>query len=145
MLKKLSPLLSLLLLTISACTISLVPEYSAALETQITKTAKLNDKLYIQLLNADPNKRAFSIFSDQYTDIEAEIHAIKVKNEVRNHQEAFAGIIQNLENAFIQYKNEHKNKTSPLTDPEIILYQNYIRDFWKPLLIAESSLKKVKK
>ena len=145
MFKKLSPFLSLVFLTFSACTISLVPEYSAALESQITKTAKHNDKLYIQLLNAEPNKRSFSAFSDQYTDIEAEIHAIKLKNEIRNNHEAFTGIIQNLENAFIQYKNEHKNKMSPLTDSEIILYQNYIRDFWKPLLVAESSLKKIKK
>ena len=145
MFKKLSPYLSFLLLTLSACTISLVPEYSAALESQITKTAKLNDKLYIQLLNADPNKRTFSSYSDQYTDIESEIHAIKLKNEIRNNNASFASIIQNLENAFILYKNEHKNKISPLTDAEIILYQNYIRDFWKPLLIAESSLKKVKR
>ena len=52
-------------------------------------------------------------------------------------------IIRNLDSVFVKYKNHHKSKNT-LSDGEIKLNQVYIKDLWKPLLIAESGLKKAK-
>jgi hypothetical protein len=139
------PYLLLVILFISACTITLVPTYDAQLESEIINGAKLNDKLYIDLLNAESSKRNFQFWLEKYSEIEAEIHTILLKNEIRKNNTDMLAIVKSLDSAFVKYKLEHKNKPTQLTDGELIIYQSYIKAFWKPLLIAEGGLKKAKK
>jgi hypothetical protein len=143
-LKRFIGIISIFLL-VASCRVSLVPEYSKEIETQITNGAKLNDKLYIDLLNAPLEKRGFDVFSARYSEVEAEINSIRLKNEIRKQNVDMLKIIDNLANGFKGIKEEHKNKKSPLTDGEITVYQATLKGYWKPLLIAEGGLKKVKK
>ena len=126
-----------------SCRVVLVPEYSAELENQIVQGAKLNDRLYINLLDANPDKRSIQLYADKYAEIESEIHSILLKNETRKKNNDMLVIIRNLDSVFVKYKNHHKSKNT-LSDGEIKLNQVYIKDLWKPLLIAESGLKKAK-
>ena len=128
-----------------SCTVSLVPEYSADLESQITKGAKMNDKIYIDLLNAESSKRSFIMYADRYAEVEAEINSIRLRNEVRKNNTDMLFIINKLDSGFIRFRDEHKVNPSILRDGEIRSYQSQILAYWKPLLIAEGGLKKAKK
>ena len=135
--------ITLILLVVSslfACRVTLVPEYNAKLEDEISKAAKANDKLYIDLLDSSPEKRIYDNYKEKYNDIESDINSIQLKNEARNKNEDFLKIIKNLKEGFIEAKKYHKeNKT--LSDGEIKAYQATLSGLWKPLYIAERSLK----
>jgi hypothetical protein len=123
-----------------SCRVMLVPEYSAKLEEDIAKTAKANDKLYIDLLDAAPAKRVYENYKERYADIEADINAIRLKNEARNKNEDFLVIIDNLKKGFTEAKKYHKDNNT-LADGEIMAYQATLAGLWKPLYLAERSLK----
>jgi hypothetical protein len=135
---------AILNLTTVSCRVNLVSEYSQELETQIINGAKMNDRLYIDLLKCDTAKRNYQLFADRYANIEAEINSIRFKNETRKNPKSMNSIVDTLKNIFKKYENEHKDKVSALTNGEIIIYQSYIKAFWTPLLVTESGLKKAK-
>jgi hypothetical protein len=128
------------LIALFSCRVMLVPEYSAKLEEEIAKAAKANDKLYIDLLDAAPDKRSYEAYKERYNDIESDINAIRLKNEARNKNEDFLKIITNLKEGFSEAKQYHKDKNT-LKDGEIRAYQSTLSALWKPLYIAERSLK----
>ena len=133
-------LFTLLIISLVSCRVTLVPEYNAKLEEDISKAAKANDKLYIDLLDASTEKRVYDTYKERYNDIESDINSIQLKNEARNNNEDFLKIIKNLKEGFTEAKKYHKdNKT--LSDGEIKAYQASISGLWKPLYIAERSLK----
>jgi hypothetical protein len=137
---KLFSLVTLLLFLIG-CKVTYVPDYDASIESEIVETAKANDKIYIELLDADPDKRGYKNFESEYITVEADINSIELKNEVRKSNSDMLDIINNhLLPKFIQYKTEHKNATNPLSNAEIEDYQMYIRGYWKALLLAEQGL-----
>ena len=133
-------LLLLMVLSLFSCRVVLVPEYRSDLEDQIISGAKLNDKLYIDLLQSDKQMRQFDLYKEQYATIAAEINSIQLKNEVRNNNANMLVIIKNLNDAFTKYRDEHK-RTNTISDGEIRIDQAYIKAFWKPLLVAETALK----
>lgn len=122
------------------CRVMLVPEYNAKLEEDIAKAAKASDRLYIDLLDAAPNKRSYDSYKDRYNDIESDINAIQLKNEARNKNGDFLQIIRNLKEGFTEAKQYHKTNNG-LSDGEIRAYQATIAGLWKPLYLAERSLK----
>src|SRR6188472_3946559 len=129
-------LFTLLIISLVSCRVTLVPEYNAKLEEDISKAAKANDKLYIDLLDASTEKRVYDTYKERYNDIESDINSIQLKNEARNNNEDFLKIIKNLKEGFTEAKKYHKdNKT--LSDGEIKAYQATLSGLWKPLYIAE--------
>jgi hypothetical protein len=123
-----------------SCKVIWVPDYSAKLEDQITKTAKANDKLYIDMLDDGPDKRTYDQYKEKYNDIEADINSIYLLNEARNDNNNLLVITNNLKQAFQEAKQYHKdNKT--LSDGEIKAYKSTLAGFWKPLYLAERGLK----
>lgn len=124
---------------LQACRVTLVPEYSAELEAQIAKTAKANDKLYIDLLDAKPEQRNYEAVNTRYNDIEAEINSIELQNQARAKNADFLVIIKNLKDAFKEAKQYHKDHTT-LSNGEILSYQATLAGFWKPLYVSEKAL-----
>ncbi len=131
---------SLLFILLSSCKVIWVPDYNAKLEDQIAKTAKANDKLYIDMLDAAPDKRSYEVYKEKYNDIESDINAIQLVNEARNNNGSFLVINKNLKDAFQEAKKYHKEKKT-LSDGEIKSYQATLAAFWKPLFLAERGLK----
>jgi hypothetical protein len=129
-----------LLSVLSSCSVSLVPDYNPALEEQISEAAMMNDRLYLDLLNIPISERSFQAYAPRYSEIESEINSIRMKNEIRPNNTEMLKIIDLLKSNFVQYKEEHKAKSTGLTDGEIRSYSAFIRGFWLPLLTAENAL-----
>jgi hypothetical protein len=125
---------------IFSCRVTLVPEYSAQLEEQVSKTAKATDKLYIDMLDVPLRSRTYESFKDRYNEIESEINSIKLKNEARPKNADFLVINKNLKDAFEEAKKYHK-ENSTLSDGEAKAYQATLAGFWRPLYVAEIALK----
>jgi hypothetical protein len=128
-------------LIFSSCRVSLVPDYNATIYQKIIATAARNDRLYIDLLQADTAHRAFSQYAKRYAALETSIQSINLQYQARANNSVFLPILENIQTLFLKYKEEHKKHTAPLTQAEIKLYQTYTRDYWKPLLIAENALR----
>ncbi len=127
------------------CKVSWVPEYNSVLEEKIIIGAKLNDKLYLDMgVSQDTNSRNYNNWITRYNEIELEINSIKFMNETREKNEDMLKIVGNLSSTFLQYKNEHK-VSRHLSDGQIILYNEYIKAKWLPLLKAEIALKNIRK
>ncbi len=124
----------------TSCRVTLVPEYSAELENQIAATAKANDRLYIDLLDAPPSERRYQDVHSRYNDIEAEINSIELQNQARIKNQDFLAIIKNLREAFTEAKKYHKDRET-LSNGEILAYKSTMAGFWKPLYVSEKALK----
>lgn len=141
---KIVTLTSCLLLLLSSCVpVKLVPDYNEAYESQIIESQKLNEKLYLGLLEEPQEKRTYISVSEQYIEVESNINSLLFQYQVRDKKEDFLKMGQLLKDNFMQYKKEHKDKKT-LSDGEITLYITYINSFWQPLLIAEKALKNTK-
>ena len=134
------PVFLLFVLLFVSCRVAFVPEYSAQLEEQITKTAKATDKLYIDMLDVPVSNRTYDSFKDRYNEIESEINSIKLKNEARPKNADFLVINKNLKDAFDEAKKYHKENAT-LADGEVKAYQATLAGFWKPLYVGELALK----
>lgn len=130
------------LLLFLSCRITLVPEFNAQLAEQISKAAQMNDRLYIDMLDAAPQARKYEQFKERYNAIESEINLIRLKNEARDKNEHFLVINNNLRQAFDEARAYHKTNDS-LTNGEIKSYQKTIAGFWRPLYLAEMGLGKI--
>jgi hypothetical protein len=133
-------ILSLVIICLSSCKVIWVPDYNAKIEDQIAKTARANDRLYLALLDALPNKRDYELYKEKYSDIESDINSIQMANEARNNNADLLVIGKNLKDAFQEARRYHKERDN-LTDGEIKAYQATMAGFWKPLYLAERGLK----
>jgi hypothetical protein len=130
----------LLVVSFLSCRVTLVPEYNAVLEQQISNAAQASDRIYIDMLDAAPPDRKYENFRERYNGIESEINSIQLKNEARKNNVDFLVICKNLKDAFAEAKKYHKDHNS-LSDGEIKAYQASLAAFWKPLYVAERGLK----
>jgi len=128
-------------LILSSCRVSLVPDYNANIYQQIISAASRNDRIYIDLLQANPDDRKFSLYAKRYASLETAIQSIYLQYQARPHANSFLPIIENIQTLFVKFKNEHQSQSAPLSADQVRLYQQYARDYWKPLLIAENALK----
>ncbi|MBS1781119.1 MAG: hypothetical protein JST70_17465 [Bacteroidetes bacterium] len=117
------------------------PEYNETLDKQIQETAKANDRIYLELLNADKDARGYFLFSNKYIDVQSEINSIELVIEGQKNNKDLLIMIHNVQTLFEKYMGEHKKAIKPLSDGEIKIYEQYMKDAWKPLYIAEKNLK----
>jgi hypothetical protein len=127
----------------SCISVKLVPDYSEAIEKQIIETQKLNEKLYIDLLEKEEKDRVYNNVTAQYLEVESNINSILFQYQTREKNEDFVKMAKLLKENFLQYKKEHKNKIT-LKDGEIYVYISYINGFWQPLLTSEKAIKNIK-
>jgi hypothetical protein len=123
-----------------SCKVTWVPEYNAQLEEQVAKTAKANDRLYLDMLDVPKANRNYDNFKERYNEIASEINSIMLKNEARPKNTNFIAIIKNLKSAFEESQKFHKDNNT-LENGEIKAYQATLAGFWRPLYLAERALK----
>jgi hypothetical protein len=133
-------LVPLLWISLSACKVTLVPPYDASIEQQIVNTAKMNDRLYLDMQDEPEANRTYSKYSSKYLDIESEINSILLKNQARRQSHDLVVITNNLKTLFVQFKDQHKQATT-INNADIKLNQLQIAAAWKALLVAERGLK----
>lgn len=130
-----------LLFFFSHCRLTRLPPFDPQLYKQIVTAAGKTEKLYIDIRLADTSHRQYALFSRKYASVEKEINIISLQYESRPFNTKFLPILQHIASLFDRYREEHRQKKSAPTNAELIIYQTYLRDAWKPLLIAEQSLK----
>jgi|LakMenEpi03Aug12_release.lakeMendotaPanAssembly.Ray.scaffolds.fasta_scaffold03506_2 hypothetical protein len=134
-------LVCLLIISSTHCRLTRLPTYDPQLYKQLISAAAKTEKLYIDLRLADTSQRKFQQFSRRYATLESTLQIIYLQYEARPYNTRFLPIVQNIQLLFEQYKNEHRQQRRAPKDAELIIYQTYLRDAWKPLLIAEQALK----
>ena len=136
-------LLPLLIICLLACKATFVPPYDASIEAQISKTARLTDALYLQMLDVKETDRKYEKYTAKYLDIQVDINALVLKTQVRDHNTNLLVMVQNLQKMFVQFKDDHKTK-GVLTDADVQLNMMQVNAVWAPLLLAEKALKRQK-
>lgn len=128
---------------LQACRVSLVPTYDAALQTQIENAAKMTDKLYLEMMNAPTAEKNYALYSKSYLDIEVEINSILMKNEIRSNAGDIVASVKALKTYFEQAKKDHADRQT-LSNAEFLIYNEQLKALWKPVLLEEIALSKVK-
>lgn len=136
-------LLPFLFICLLACKATFVPPYDASIESQISKTARLTDALYLQMLELKEADRNYEKYASKYLDIQVDINALVLKTQVRDHNTNLLVMVQNLQKMFVQFKDDHKTK-GVLTDADVQLNMMQVNAVWAPLLLAEKALKRQK-
>ncbi len=136
-------LLPFLIICLLSCKATFVPPYDASIEAQISKTARLTDALYLQMLDVREADRKYEKYADKYLDIQVDINSLLLKTQVRDHNTNLLIMVQNLQKMFVQFKEDHKTK-GVLTDADVQLNMMQVNAVWAPLLLAEKALKRQK-
>ena len=136
-------LLPFLIICLLACKATFVPPYDASIEAQISKTARLTDALYLQMLDVKETDRKYEKYTAKYLDIQVDINALVLKTQVRDHNTNLLVMVQNLQKMFVQFKDDHKTK-GVLSDADVQLNMMQVNAVWAPLLLAEKALKRQK-
>ena len=140
-------LMTMLLLIVSACRVTFVPDYSEAIEKQIIATQKMNEKLYNDILATDLANRDYENFEKVYSEIESNIKSLVFQMDAREKNTHFVAMTGNLKKKFLEYKNNHKglkDKGKKISDGEVESYIDFIQAFYGPMLVAEKVLHNTK-
>ncbi|MDQ6901595.1 MAG: hypothetical protein M3139_01125 [Bacteroidota bacterium] len=135
--------LIMLAMLLNSCSIHLVPQYNADLEQQIKDGAKLSDRLYLQMIVAAPDAKSFSLYEDKYLNVQVEINSILFQDEIRPKANDIVASVQKLRDYFTKAMEDHRSKKT-LSNGELTIYHEQLQAFWRPVLIEEIALKKVK-
>lgn len=126
-------------LTVSSCTVTLLPKYDAEIAEQISSTAKQVDKFYLEMLETtsiENDGRKFSFFIQKYIDIEVELNALLNKNRVRPLNENSTRICEITLQLWSKYKEEHKTDNK-LSNGLIKLNRQTFNDLFYAMQVAE--------
>lgn len=131
------------LILLASCRASYVPAYDVALLTQIENAAKATDMLYLTMIASPDNVKDYQRYLGEYLNIEGEINSILLKNEVRLKSTDMVASVKILKNYFIKAKEDHA-KRNVLSNAEALIYNEQLKALWKPVLIEEIALSKVR-
>ncbi len=76
-------LLVTLLLNVTGCAVKFVSDYDPAVKEEIIRVAKEVDQFWGALLDTDRAQRSYDNFAEQYNQIESDIRALVMRNEIR--------------------------------------------------------------
>ncbi|MEI7829611.1 MAG: hypothetical protein WCI31_07565 [Prolixibacteraceae bacterium] len=129
----------LMILSLNACKVTLLPGYDANISEQIVSTAKAVDKFYQSMqdnTSAENGGRTFSKFSEQYVNIEVELNALLSKNKIRPLNQNSTRICEITLELWTKYKEEHK-KDNTLSDGLVKLNRKTFSDLFFSMQVAE--------
>jgi hypothetical protein len=120
----------------AGCRVQMVADYDAAAFEEILAVGKKVDKFYGALLDAAPDRRPYSAFSEQYVALEADMRSMLVRNQVRALNAESIEISETILKAFARYKGRHR-KTNTYTDGDAELDRNRMRRYFVNAAKAE--------
>ncbi|MDR1760946.1 MAG: hypothetical protein LBR55_00705 [Bacteroidales bacterium] len=129
----------LLILSLSACKVMLVPKYDEKIAEQIEAVSKSIDKLYLTMLETS-SERTYSKFAEQYVNIEVELESILLKNKYRKKNSDTIEACESALELFKKYKEAHK-KEKTIDDGTIIAYKESLKGRLEALLEIEKKKK----
>ncbi len=100
---------SLLLLTLAApACLRLIAPYDEQTQQAIFSAARAVDQLYGELLETDPGKRRYAKFSERYVQIDTELRALVLRNEVRPLNQDSTDIARDILKLWEEKKEQHR-------------------------------------
>jgi hypothetical protein len=99
-----------------------VAEYDASIKDEIIRIAKEVDLFYGRLLDTPANQRQYDKSRDKYLEIEADLRALKMRNEIRALNKESTKQTQNTLDLWLGDKNSHK-KLNTVDDATIKLHR----------------------
>lgn len=129
-------LVLLALLTQAGC-LHLITSYRAQVENEILAAAKAVDQFYGELLEEDEGKRPYARFKERYVQIETDLRALVLRNEVRPLNEDSTTIVRNLLTLWTQKKDSHR-QTNAYGSGSARLDRNRFATMFKYALRAET-------
>ena len=138
-------LISLNMLVLPGCRVTLIPSHDSLIAAQINETAKKVDQFYLSMLETtvvENDGRAYSKFVDQYVSIEVELNSLLNRNRVRPLNQNSTRICEITLQLWIKYKEEHK-KNNKLSNGIIKLNQKTFSDLFFAMQMAEDGKKVV--
>ena len=99
----------LLAATLAGC-LQLVAPYDDQTEREIFAAARTVDQFYGELLEARADARRYARFADRYVQIETELRALVLRNEVRPLNEDSVEIARNILTLWTQAKDRHQKR-----------------------------------
>jgi hypothetical protein len=100
-------LFSLLALASAGC-LQLIAPYDDQTVRDIFAAARAVDQFYGELLEAPAGKRQYALFSERYVQIESDLRALVLRNEVRPLNEESTEIAGNILTLWRRKKERHK-------------------------------------
>lgn len=97
----------LLAATLAGC-LQLVAPYDDQTEREIFAAARTVDQFYGELLEARTDARRYAKFADRYVQVETELRALVLRNEVRPLNEDSVEIVRNILTLWTQAKDRHR-------------------------------------
>lgn len=129
----------------SACRVTMVAPYDEHIARQIQLISKKIDKLYLTILDMpddDPSARAYSLFAEQYIDIEVDLNALLLQNRLRPLNNESTRNVEIALETWIKYKKKHK-EVNTISDFDLDLNRYYFRDLFMVLLMGEEVRKNI--
>lgn len=121
------------------CRVTLLPDFDEQIADHIEATAKQVDHFYLTMMETTSNKnkeRAYQNFTAGYVEIEVELNALLLKNQVRPLNENSTKISELALELWIKYKEEHK-ADNELSNGLIKLNRLYMRDIFYAMQVSE--------
>lgn len=100
--------IALVLFFASACHIRLVSEFDTKTLDDTLSCAKMVDRFYADLLEADQGHRPYSAYVKQYIEVETELAALVLRNQVRSRNENSVKIAEEIRGLWLEVKEEHR-------------------------------------
>ena len=76
-------LMLIFVLLTNGCAVKYVADYDASIKEEIVQVAKKVDLFWGELIDTDVSERTYDKFKAKYNDIEVDIRALVMKNEIR--------------------------------------------------------------
>ncbi|WP_416307096.1 hypothetical protein [Neptunicella sp. SCSIO 80796] len=109
-----SALIGLILLTtlVTGCAVKLVSDYDAEVKEDIIRVAQRVDLFWGELLDTNNTQRTYDRFADQYIQIETDIRALVMRNEIRLRNEESTRQANIALELWVEDRNLHKQNNS---------------------------------
>lgn len=128
-------LFSLLTLASAGC-LQLIAPYDDQTVRDIFATARAVDQFYGELLEAPAGKRQYAHFSERYVQIESDLRALVLRNEVRPLNEESTEMAGNILTLWRQKKERHM-RSDTYQSGAAVLDRDRFADMFKYAAMAE--------
>jgi hypothetical protein len=95
--------------------VHLVAPYDAQIESETLAAARAIDRFYGDLLEEDERQRPYPRFKERYVQIETDLRALVLRNEIRPLNEDSAGIARDILALWTQKKERHRTRNGYAT------------------------------
>ncbi|MEI7628944.1 MAG: hypothetical protein WCJ80_11930 [Bacteroidota bacterium] len=128
---------ALIMITMSACRVTMLPPRDAAIVAQIDAVSKSVDLLYLTMLESDSvDNRTYATYAERYINIEVELTSLLNKNKVRPLNKNSTRICEISLQLWQKYKEEHKLKRL-LNNDVVKLYRVRMSNLFYTMQVAE--------